>query len=428
MTPQQPAEPAAPDPSERERSAAVLLPLFLFLVIWLVAFIASGAFAGGPSGKKLGGDFAIFLGAAEVLKHGGNPYDRTRLYNAERDLLGSRHIPVPSRQSFIRVGNPPLVYWALEPLASTPFKRAATAWIVAMYSLLVAGLLLTLYHLGWPRRVLPLLIFLAMPPTVLAGYYGNVDGIVFASFAAALLLARRFPLAGGAVLTLAWLKPQVALPIVLLLFLFPARRPLFLAAGFAAGSVALLGGSWLAAGTRVETAWLQALGGYSHGLAAQPDIASLSGLYVYWAPAPLRVTLEVLSLLAALGLTLWWWRRAGSADAAPLSISAWLFVVWFLATPFAHFHDEVLLLIPLLALLGTNGSDATRFPQAAILYLLAFSLLLFPTSRLHTDAQSLALIPLAALAFRVSQAGLRAVHTDPAARRGVCNTPFPASE
>ncbi|MCA1596795.1 MAG: hypothetical protein LC772_10290, partial [Chloroflexi bacterium] len=59
----------------RPASARALVPLGILLVFWLWAFLASPGVRGGPSGRGIGGDFAIFLGAATVLDQGGNPYD-----------------------------------------------------------------------------------------------------------------------------------------------------------------------------------------------------------------------------------------------------------------------------------------------------------------------------------------------------------------
>jgi hypothetical protein len=347
----------------------------------------------------MAGDFAILMGGATVLRHGGNPYDRTAVYRSETAMLRREHVAIPKPDSFIRVGNPPLLFWALEPLTTWPFVRAAWAWLSLMFVLLSAGLWRLLSYLGWRRRAAPLALFLAMPQTVLAAYYGNVDGIVFAAVAFGVALMRRSPFIGGMMLSVALLKPQIGLPVATLAIVFLAAQRRRALAGFAAACGLALLLTIATTGWRSVLWWVDALTGYSRQISVQPDIASLSGLYVYWSSDRLRIALELLSIAVAVAATVvWWLRRDGAGPVAPAEI-AWLWVVWFLATPFAHFHDEVILAIPILAILGADARAATRRLPAIALYMMLLSVLLFPTSRLHTDLQSLALLPVAACAF-----------------------------
>jgi hypothetical protein len=209
---------------------------------------------------------------------------------------------------------------------------------------------------------------------------------------------RRYPFAAGAVLSLALLKPQVALAGAGLIILFLSTDRLRAIAGFlsATGLAFLL--MLMTTGPASIGWWLGALTDYSQRLAVQPDIASLSGLYVYSAAGPVRMALEAASLLVAVAATgVWWWKRGRNGANQPLDI-AWLWILWFLATPFAHFHDEVVLALPVLAMVGTDGRWIGRWPSTVAIYALLLSIVIFPTSRAHTDFQSIALIVVLACA------------------------------
>ena len=371
----------------------VALTVFSIMVGgWVLLFLASGSLQRGPSPRHLGGDFVLFLSGSRVLQAGGNPYDQKVLYAAERSLLQRDGIRPPEFDRYMRVGNPPLFLWALQPLVGLPFRDSAAAWCALMYACLALAFLACLGTLHWRRRRLPLVLFLAMPQTLYAAYYGNVDGLVFVALAWGTVLARKHEYAAGALLVLAYLKPQVALPGVLLIALFLAPSRFKLIAGFAGASAAALVLTVLAAGPSCVGWWLRALTGYSQRLAVQPDIASLSGLYVYSAPDRVTAALQLASLALALAVTLaWWWRQAGSPPSAVLS-SAWLWILWFLATPFAHFHDEVILALPLLAILGRDGRNLGSWPATVALFVSLLSILIFPTARAHIDFQSVTLL------------------------------------
>jgi hypothetical protein len=220
---------------------------------------------------------------------------------------------------------------------------------------------------------LPTVIFLLMPQVVLGAFYGNVVGIVFAAIGVSLLLSYRHPALAGALMCLAWLKPPIALPVVLLLGLFHVQQRTRFAAGFALGTVGLFLLTVFTSGWNSIGLWVHGLLRYSNDMGIQPDVISLTGLYVRWMPAAPRLILEALTLIAALVLTAHFWRTRRSDHAAFLTIAP-LWVLWMLASPYGHFFDEIILAIPMAAYLGQNGGRAAfRLPGTA-LYLLFFSL------------------------------------------------------
>jgi hypothetical protein len=161
--------------------------------------------------------------------------------------------------------------------------------------------------------------------------------------------------------------------------------------------------------------WLQGLAGYSHDVAPQKVVPSLAGLYVLWAPWNLRLVLTGLCLAAAVALTVvWWWRLRNIADVPFLAV-AWLWLVWFLATPYVHIDDEVLLVIPVLALVGRNGDRLTQPLPVLALLLLFFAplpstwmvvMLAFPALLLALHAMS---HPMATLRWALIAYGLLAL-------------------
>lgn len=380
---------------QRWRRDLVLVPFIFLLVLWLLIFQSVGAFHTGPNGKTFGADFAMFDTAARLLCAGENPYDHTLLYRNENSWLQPQGLPVtgPKRSSVVRVGNPPLMFWALEPVSSLPFEPVAYAWIVSLALVALAGFLLSAAYLGWRPSILAAAIFAAMPQIFLGAYYGNVPALPFAGLAGALVLSRRSPYLAGTLLALVWVKPQVGLPMAILILLFAPPYRLRMAASFGVTSLCLLLLTIIVTGPDTFNHWIHALAGYSHDLGGQPDLTSLSGLYARWASAPLRLGLETAFLAVAAVLTLWVWWPLRRAKQIPFPSYAWLWVVWFLATPYAHFYDEIVLTLPILFLLRGNGVKVTQWRPMTTLYLLLFSLLLFGTTPLNMFWLWLPLLP-----------------------------------
>jgi hypothetical protein len=366
--------PAVSGRAARLRTYRVLAPFFVLLLLWLWLFRSEGAFEGGPNGKAFEGDFAMFITAAQILKEGGNPYDHNLLFRREKAFLDRLGLPITQDRPVVRVGNPPLLFWAMEPLTRFGFQAAALAWLVLMYALSLAGFLGALAYLGWRRRLIPCFLFALMPQVLFGPFYGNIVCLVFAGLGCALAVLRRYPFLAGALCSVALIKPPVALPIVLLLLLFhPAQRARMLA-GFIVALAALCAVTVLVLGLHVFELWAAALAGYSRDIQQSPDIASLSGLYVRSTGMVTRSTVQLATLGMAAAITAGWWWRRRSADELPLLGFAWLSFVWFLAAPYAHFFDEVLLTVPLLILFGRDGHRVAWRWSHRVLYLMLFSM------------------------------------------------------
>jgi hypothetical protein len=372
---------------------AVVAPLlFLQVALWLFVFGVAGIFHEGPNGKGMGTDFAVFSGAAYALKHGENPYDYRVLYRSERALLTKQHLPVTKNELNVRAGNPPLFYWALEPLTTLPFQRVAIVWIVSLYLLSAVGFLLSLRFLGWKSWLVPTILFLLMPQVVTGCLYGNVHAPIFAAIALCLILADRYPALAGTIAAVGWLKPQLALPLLLLVFLFHAPHRKSFAVGFGAATCGLLALTAATTGFYSLVQWVAGLNSWSKGISREPNIASLSGLYVSWASRPLQLAIATALLGCAVFLTVLAWKRTARATPVPILSVGWLWAAWFLVAPFSHFPDEIVLTLPVLAVLARDAARLSTRLGIATLYLAFFSLVLFPTPLVSVSVVALGLV------------------------------------
>jgi Glycosyltransferase family 87 len=397
---------SSPQSSGRRRRLiiySVLAPLGLLLLLWLWLFATEGAFSGGPNGKSFEADFAMFDSAAQVLQHDENPYDRALLFRTEKSLLAKDKLPIVSNPAIVRVGNPPLLFWGLQSVTGLPFQPTAVIWGILLYLLSALGLLALLSHLGWRRKVVPLVLFLAMPQVVLGAFYGNPVPIIFAAVAFALCLRENHPVLTGILLVTCWLKPPVALPVAGLVLLFHARDRMRTSCAFGAGSALFFLVTPLLAGGAALGNWIHALHSYADDLAVSPDISSLSGLFVRVVAPGARTLLQTLIIGIALAATLAVWHHRRGREFTYLDV-AWLWMLWFLVAPYAHFYDEILLAIPVFALLGRDAKNLT-FPASVIsIYLLFFSLLVFQASARGVQVICLFLVPIVVILARASWA------------------------
>jgi len=382
------------------RNYVVLVPFAFLLMVWMCLLIGDGGFENGPAGKSFGGDWAMFIGAASVMQHGGNPYDHHVLFVHERDLLRREGLPIIKRADIVRVGNPPLFLWILQPLLRMGFQSEAYPVILGMVLCNLLGFLAILQYFGWTRRPLACLLFLVMPQAVLGPFFANPICFVFLGIALALALLRKVPYCAGALLAIAWLKPPVALPVVLLIWAFHAPRPRALATGFGLTTLALLALTLTTTGISSLSQWVVGLESYSKDMAIQPDVASLAGLYVVWAPAAVRTVVGALLLATALVLTFVVWKRKRSSGPVSVMSVGWLWVAWLLATPYAHFSDETLLVVPVIALLGQNAVNVRRRYTVISLYAALFSLTVLTVTPFKVYLLPLGLVIIGVCVFR----------------------------
>src|ERR671933_2430899 len=376
---------AAQGTGGRETVARTLRILALMGVAVVLAFYAGLL----PHPPATGQDFRNFYAAAAVLRHGGNPYDLHQLLRWEDRL----YRPTTAAQRASLAGNPyvqgPPLAMALMPAVGFPPASVYPIYAALLAAAAVAALALLarlqpVQH-PWQRASL----LLISPVTFLGVLLGQPDAVLLLLLVLALWwLSRGHAAPSGFALALGLVKPQImAGPIVLLAVLSWSRGQLgTYLAGLAAGVAAFVGSSLLVAGPAVVQGWAHELAGFgSATVYTQVDISSLTTIYVGWAPHALGLALSAATLLAWGGLCAMLWKgtphppppspsRGEGEYASPLSHTQgegpevravsplprpgrgaggegrgerwWLalgLTCWLLATPYAHPHDDVLL-------------------------------------------------------------------------------------
>jgi len=310
----------------------------------------------------VGQDFRVFYSAAAVIQHGDSPYDARALARAEDHLFPARS----AAERRDRLANP-YIQGPLLALLFVPFLRFPPAVVYDAYAAALlaaaAAALLVIDRVRRDsggrttrarRRTLPLLL---SPVVFLAVLLGQPDPLLLLLFALAWhALQRRHMALASALLAVACVKPQImAGPIVLLAVLAwraGGIRPYL--GGLLAGAATVVGCCLLFAGPLVTGDWLRALVSFGGATVyAQVDIAALSTLYLDWLPHTL-VPLAVIGAVAAWVVWVVFSARRGMSDAS--ATFRWVgqgLCLWLLATPYAHPHDDVLLL-PVLWLCATE--------------------------------------------------------------------------
>ena len=178
-------------------------------------------------------------------------------------------------------------------------------------------------------------------------FMGQVSVIVFGALIAAFMLARqRRPGLAGAVLALAWVKPNIGLPLALVLALLEPAAARRILAGFVAASAALFGLMAAVMGLHFLEWPLQVPRMWQAVQGLQPDIASVESFYYPGLSGWVKTVALVLTLLAAVGYGSWAMRRAANPQTRGLT----LLIIWLFALPFVQSYDLILLL-PVVALL-----------------------------------------------------------------------------
>lgn len=389
-----------------------LAPLGICLVLWVFLLSVSGNFENGPRPRALGADFALNITGSVILQHGGNPYDHNQTIATQQSFFARQGIKTVNdkmTRALTWGGYPPLYFWLLQPLTHIPFRAIGLIWIISLYGFMGLGFLCILHYLGWKRRLIPTLIFMAMPQTTIEAFYGNPAALVFALIAGSLFVQRRHPVWGGCLISLAWLKPQLAVPAMILIVLFHVNDRRRFLKGIVIGSFALLAATLASVGIEPMVRWVGEMGSVSSMAGEQPKLIPLVGLYAGVVSATLRQMLQMGLLTIAAGLTAWWWFKLRPKAAVPPLQVAWLWVVWLLALPYAHFPDEILLSLPVLALIGRDGSRLYRPCTLFALYGMFATVLLYSYEPHQVQTLSLPLIALGVILYRARDAHEEAV-------------------
>ncbi|HEV2014597.1 MAG TPA: glycosyltransferase family 87 protein [Candidatus Dormibacteraeota bacterium] len=323
------------------------------LVVFLVAMLI-------PYGRQMlsspttGQDFRAFFAAATVVAHGGDPYNWPSLAAAEYQLYDAPHGLAPGNPAyyeFLAYPEGPWLAFALAPITGLPWPVAYALFAVLLGLVLVGASFASFTLLGWSRRRAAL----AAGCTLLSAvgfinlFMGQVSVLVFGAFMAAWLLARRGrPWLAGAVLALVWVKPNIGLPLPLVLALLEPGVARRLVSGFVVASAAAFGLAAAVMGLHFLEWPLQVPRMWQAVQGLQPDIASVESFFYPGLSGWIKTAALVLTLLAAILYGGWAIRRAPDAHTRGLT----LLIIWLFALPFVQSYDLILLLPAIAVLLG----------------------------------------------------------------------------
>jgi hypothetical protein len=334
--------------------------------------IADSAAHNRPRGN-LSDLYPRWVGARELLLHGRNPYARDITVEIQKGYFGRPLDPsLPNdpkdQQAF---AYPVYVVFLLAPTLHLRFAlvQSVFRWVLAGVS--IASVWLWLKVLRWNLSLAG--VFLCM--VLLMGSFPEVQGLKLQQLSllvAALLAAGAASVAtgyltmGGAILALATIKPQLALPLVTALLLWTAcdwKARWRFAAGFA-GTVAIL----LAASEFVLPGWIRMFWQATLDYRVYTHTHSIFDQLVNWALGPWGGSL--LSGIAALASAVLLWRfrsvLPGSENFG--RAVALIMVLTLLVIPMDSLYNQVFLLPAILLLTREVKRLTSASPIVRVVY------------------------------------------------------------
>jgi Glycosyltransferase family 87 len=259
-------------------------------------------------------------------------------------------------------GYPPGFMLLVAPFALFSYPVGAVAWVVVTFALYAWAVRAWRPDFLWPA--------LAMPPVLINAITGQAGFLTAALFLGGAALLPKRPFAGGLILGLLVVKPQLGL---VLPFVLLAGRQWRAIAGAAASSVGLLLLGLIAFGWRTYEAWIGQASLFasvaSEGLAGWHRMASIyaAARFAGLGAGPAWI-LHGLVALAALAAALWVWHRYADWGARIAALAA----ATVLASPYMFGYDT-LILVAAFAWLVARGRHLV--PAAACWAVLLLGLL-----------------------------------------------------
>ncbi len=311
-----------------------------------------------PAPDGLAEDWRVFYAAAQVIAHGGNPYDPATLHAAEQ--LAQHYPAAPSSAGdFVDL---PIVGLLLRAFSWLPYWWSYATFTALGVAVAGASLRVWLGELGWSRTAPWVVGALCCWPLLAGALLGQLDLLLLGATVGGLVLMRRDrPWLSGLCMAAVLLKPHVLWPLPLLLATswiddVPRVRRFALSAG-----------SVLVAGTVAGFVAVPHAGSFFGHLlsfggsvtAVQPDLTGIPGLLVHLPQGALIGDgIALLGVAGVLCLAVASVRRpalrARSADRRQLVPLVGV-ALWLACTPYAHSNDDVLLLPLLAAVIGEGG-------------------------------------------------------------------------
>jgi hypothetical protein len=272
---------------KRETALVVLCAAVLFVLQLRSAWAAHTLF----------GDYRAFWCAANVLVHGGNPYQSVPLVLCERTAM-PWHLYSALPNTAVPAPLPPYAIAAFVPLAAIPYAASCIVFMAILLTCTAACAVLASRLFAVPA-IVPACAF-ALPAVYLWLPYGEIVPIALAAalFSIAMLRAGR-PTLSAAALGVTAIEPHVALGAWIAVWIY--RRRMRLPLTVAAGVLAAL---WIAASSQHVTQYvLRVLP--VHALAELPRTSQLGWTWIlHELGAPDRTALQAAAAIAVSGIAL----------------------------------------------------------------------------------------------------------------------------
>ncbi len=313
-----------------------------------------------------GQDFRDFFAAATLVAQGHDPYDAASLAREQDALYNQPDHRRPGDSAYydpIPYPQGPWVAMALVPTTLLPWQAAYVLYLVSAVTAIAAAAWACLRVLGWSGRALQLAVAATVlsPVAFINLFQGQPVPFLLAAFAGAwVLLQRGRPTLAGMLVAIAWIKPHIGLPLLLVLAIISPAGVRRLLAGFMAGTVGLFAVAALVLhGALLE--WPTVVVGQWSGPLQQADLASINALYYPALRGGLRQAVVAVILVLAGGYAI----RVFLRRPALLVRALTLLLLTIAAAPYAHSYDALLLLPVALALIGTR-LDGWAHPSVEI--------------------------------------------------------------
>jgi hypothetical protein len=354
--------------SRARRRRNVLIVLFIACALYYVIRYVPA------SGN--GSDFQVFYAVGYASVHHVDPFDWPALWRVEQ-IVYNGGVGHSGPVQFAPYADMPPWELVLRPLTVISESAAFRIWAAILIVLAGIGGFLALR--GWPfQQRMAGSVLVALCPAALFDIRVGQDSLpqVLTLGLGMYLIHRRMPVAAGLAMAVGCYKPHLSIPVALIVTLWAGRsnaRKVF--AGLVAGWLAYIAiGIIFDGGATTYLHWLGSVHNFGASIRNQPDLASIPGLYLGRMGSTVSWILNVLCLLLAglIILVLYAFSNEGTAADRQRLLGGGI-ATYLAFSPYVHTTDQTLLTIPLLLLIGFDGSGLrdTAVLLAAVTAMLA---------------------------------------------------------
>jgi hypothetical protein len=311
-------------------------------------------------------DFFTFWLAGHLVSQGGSPYDTTQWVAGYHQF----EIGIVPNLAFLY---PLPLALLLAPLGLLPFHTAYIVWVTLIQLMILTSLAVLLSMDANPRAKLffiPLLAGIVLfRPTILTLTQGQVSGLfLFALAWVTFLWQKEKWFWGGFLMGLLALKPNLGVPVILLLTVWFLLQKHWNALRGTVGSGILL----LAAGLIYNPGWIAEYWKIGNDKLAQnfggsPTVWGLAALTCPGHSTCALIPGSAVALLVVIGF--FWLVLRSRAHLAPLTVVGLAVSVTLLVTPYTWTYDQLLLIIPITVVTLAMDRMGYGFPLTATIFL-----------------------------------------------------------